>query len=571
MAVYCLPENHIMNREASDKLSTNLDSTSNTQLETKQKISTEASRYLASPVGAAINLEISRPGKTSADISPILLTDNSQSGMLLDSSKSLAELTRFGKVVDKTPEHNDAVSSAEKFDPPRIAVEFKTTAEHEMGKHPDFLIKQDGTIEMHANPELIKNGNVTIAVEKGDGQLNPSPSQEDAVNKLTAYLADRIRSESQAKTINLDDRTGLVSPEAAKKANLEPTSPESILPEPTARQVRNMNRLSGNSGEMPASAASDYFPPRQVPRESGESSQTAHIKDAAAGLFNADKSSPYETIRKHSDGQIRVGRYGFSGSQLDYFLASLGEPPDPALIEKLVKEGKLSKDFASKLKNPDFVGKLKNLAASMKNGESPSKEKINEVLPKDAQESIASKLTEGFTEKLGSDPGKVAAGMALGKSPSDVTEQDFSTPQAKELATAGKKLYDLAEAKDKANPQRDTITWDKDGKIGIGADRWLDKDAGIAFKRAQEQAKADGIDLQVNSAGRTYQEQARLYARLNGVSPVARPGTSNHESGNALDIQNWRQAKPYLIANGFTHGDGRGPIANDLVHFKYQG
>ena len=160
--------------------------------------------------------------------------------------------------------------------------------------------------------------------------------------------------------------------------------------------------------------------------------------------------------------------------------------------------------------------------------------------------------------------------MALGKSPTEITDQDFNTPQGKELVLAGKKLYDLAEAKDKANPQRDTITWDKDGKIGIGENRWLDKDAGIAFKRAQEQAKADGIDIQVNSAGRTYQEQANLYARLNGVSPVARPGTSNHETGNALDIQNWRQAKPYLVANGFTHGDGRGPISNDLVHFKYQ-
>jgi hypothetical protein len=561
-----------MSREASDRVSNNLDSvSSNTPFEARQRISTEASHYLASPTGIAINSEISQPAKSSAEISPILITDNSQASKPLDSSKSLADHSQLGTIVDKTAEHKDVIGASEQVDPPRIAVEFKASAESEMTKHPDFIVKQDGTIEMHTNPELIKDGNITVAVEKGDGQLNPSPDQENAVNNLTKYLADRLRSDGQVAAINIDDSTGLVSPETAKSANLDSSSPESTLPEPTARQVRNMNRLGGNSGEMPASAASDYFPPRQVPRESGESNQTAQIKEAAAGLFNADKAAPYETIRKHSNGEVRVGRYGFSGSQLDYFLTSLGDPPDPALIEKLVKEGKLSKDFANKLKNPEFVGKLKELAANMKSGTSPSKEQLNEVLPKDAQESIASNLTDAFAEKLGKDPGKVSAGMALGKSPSEITEQDFNTTEGKELVGAGKKLYDLAEARDKANPQRDTITWDKDGKIGIGADRWLDGEAAMAFKRAQEQARADGVEIQVNSAGRTYQEQARLYARLNGVSPVARPGTSNHETGNALDIQNWQQAKPYLVANGFAHGDGRGPIANDLVHFKYQG
>lgn len=560
-----------MHREASDKLSNSLDSVSiDSQRDAQQKISAEASRYLASPNGIAINSELLKSEKTNADISPILITDGGQGNRALEANKSLTELSRQGLVIDKTADHRDVGRNVEKTEPPRIVVDFKTIDENETAKHPDFIVKADGTIEMHTNPEQLKNSKIIVAVEKGDGQLNPSPSQEDAVNKLTTYLSERIRLNGQTTKVDLDDQTGLISSEVRKNSSLDASSPESTLPEPTARQVRNMNRLGGNGGEMPASMASDYFPPRQVARESGESNQTAHIKDSVAGLFNADKSAPYETVRKHSDGQVRVGRYGFSGSQLDYFLASLGDPPDPALIEKLVKEGKLSKDFASKLKNPEFVSKLKELSAGMKAGAVPSKDEISGLVPKDAQESIASNLVAGFTEKVGADPGKVSAGMALGKSPTEITDQDFNTPQGKELVLAGKKLYDLAEAKDKANPQRDTITWDKDGKIGIGENRWLDKDAGIAFKRAQEQAKADGIDIQVNSAGRTYQEQANLYARLNGVSPVARPGTSNHETGNALDIQNWRQAKPYLVANGFTHGDGRGPISNDLVHFKYQ-
>lgn len=99
----------------------------------------------------------------------------------------------------------------------------------------------------------------------------------------------------------------------------------------------------------------------------------------------------------------------------------------------------------------------------------------------------------------------------------------------------------------------------------------LTPEATEAFARAQQLAARDGVKIDVSSAGRSYQEQAQLYRELAGKSPVARPGTSNHESGQAIDVRNYSKAKPYLLAAGFVHGDGQGQIKGDPWHFRYMG
>lgn len=101
--------------------------------------------------------------------------------------------------------------------------------------------------------------------------------------------------------------------------------------------------------------------------------------------------------------------------------------------------------------------------------------------------------------------------------------------------------------------------------------RGLTEEATMAFAEAARMAARDGVTIKVTSAGRTYQEQAALYKQLAGKSPVARPGTSNHESGEAIDVKNYAEAKPYLLAAGFVHGDGKGRIKGDPWHFRYMG
>lgn len=60
-----------------------------------------------------------------------------------------------------------------------------------------------------------------------------------------------------------------------------------------------------------------------------------------------------------------------------------------------------------------------------------------------------------------------------------------------------------------------------------------------SFLAMFQEARADGVTLEINSAFRTYEQQKKEYAAyLSGTgSLAAKPGLSNHQSGIALDIQ----------------------------------
>ena len=92
----------------------------------------------------------------------------------------------------------------------------------------------------------------------------------------------------------------------------------------------------------------------------------------------------------------------------------------------------------------------------------------------------------------------------------------------------------------------------------------------------QQYFEQTGQKLQMNSGFRSSADQERLYnetvaAGRPGVSPsgmpVAPPGRSSHESGNAVDIQNFKDPKALaaLAANGL-----RQTVPNDPVHFQLQ-
>lgn len=75
--------------------------------------------------------------------------------------------------------------------------------------------------------------------------------------------------------------------------------------------------------------------------------------------------------------------------------------------------------------------------------------------------------------------------------------------------------------------------------VNIGEGHYLRADAAEAFGQLKSLAEADGVDLHVDSAFRSMNEQQRLYRlHLFGElsTPVAKPGHSNHQSGIALDI-----------------------------------
>lgn len=89
-------------------------------------------------------------------------------------------------------------------------------------------------------------------------------------------------------------------------------------------------------------------------------------------------------------------------------------------------------------------------------------------------------------------------------------------------------------------------------------------------RKAFELANADyynqyGEPIIVNSGFRSFADQQRLYNnRANNPYPVAKPGTSAHETGLALDIQNYEKARPFLEKHGFSwYG------VKDPVHFTF--
>lgn len=83
-------------------------------------------------------------------------------------------------------------------------------------------------------------------------------------------------------------------------------------------------------------------------------------------------------------------------------------------------------------------------------------------------------------------------------------------------------------------------------------------DASIAdnVKKMLNDAKKEGVDLQISSSYRSREEQERLYqAYLNGTGNLAaKPGSSNHESGLAIDFKNTSGAYDWLKKNAGRYG-----------------
>jgi hypothetical protein len=92
----------------------------------------------------------------------------------------------------------------------------------------------------------------------------------------------------------------------------------------------------------------------------------------------------------------------------------------------------------------------------------------------------------------------------------------------------------------------------------------LRSDAATAFQNASKE-----YNIVLNSAYRSTEKQKQLratYEASPNTAPMAAiPGTSLHEKGLAIDVQNWKEAKPFLEKYGFTHK----PAKNDPWHFEY--
>ncbi|MFP2905004.1 peptidoglycan-binding protein [Pyxidicoccus sp. 3LFB2] len=102
----------------------------------------------------------------------------------------------------------------------------------------------------------------------------------------------------------------------------------------------------------------------------------------------------------------------------------------------------------------------------------------------------------------------------------------------------------------------------------------LRTDAAAAFNRMHAAARAQGIDLKVNSGFRTMAEQQALYrAYQNGTGNLAaKPGYSNHQGGIAVDINvggTGTSTYRWLAANAKNYGFVR-TVPSEPWHWEFR-
>eukprot|EP00163_Fabomonas_tropica_P010922 TRINITY_DN2126_c0_g1_i1.p1 TRINITY_DN2126_c0_g1~~TRINITY_DN2126_c0_g1_i1.p1 ORF type:complete len:514 (+),score=122.66 TRINITY_DN2126_c0_g1_i1:133-1674(+) len=94
-----------------------------------------------------------------------------------------------------------------------------------------------------------------------------------------------------------------------------------------------------------------------------------------------------------------------------------------------------------------------------------------------------------------------------------------------------------------------------------------------AFLHMRDAAQADGTDLYLNSGFRTNQEQTYLYncyinKNCNGGNLAAKPGTSQHQNGIALDIRMNPGNYAWLRHNAAKYGFTR-TVSSENWHWEY--
>lgn len=109
--------------------------------------------------------------------------------------------------------------------------------------------------------------------------------------------------------------------------------------------------------------------------------------------------------------------------------------------------------------------------------------------------------------------------------------------------------------------------------IGVklsGRTAWLTPLAAASYRRMVEDGCPRGG---ITDAGRTYAEQKALYeAYLRGetVATAARPGTSKHETGRALDLSSRFPAQAWVRRYGHKYGWMKDRVRREPWHMEYE-
>lgn len=342
--------------------------------------------------------------------------------------------------------------------------------------NPDFVVDKDGTVTINHNPDRKPEDPVIIQVQRDRGQTEaPEQAQQEAIDGLVKYIADKYMQKSADGKLDgkIEDDQGLVTD--ATKQKIAPDVVPSDLPSTARQQTDAVNRWDGagsasggdgggggygggTGGRISPEQQREYFPPRDVPRQTDESDRLAAIKDVVAGFASRGDEHPYSHVEARGAQGWAVGRYGFTSDQISSFGDWLSGLSDEQ-IEELIKKGVLPKgikNFIKRIKSKEGQAFLKQL----KDGkEKPSKEDLDKFFGGEdegseaeahaTQEATASYLITKYNNAFGpkdendssSNIGKIALSMQLGRV---ATEEDFKNPEYQKLMNAAEKAFPLS-------------------------------------------------------------------------------------------------------------------------------
>jgi hypothetical protein len=395
---------------------------------------------------------------------------------------------------------------------------------------PDFIVKQDGTVEVVNDPEKHNRKELVIQLERDAGEVTgPTEAQRRSTDELVGYVCERLMRTGSDGTRNgvIEDQQGLVSESVKGRLRTRP-APEDALPAPARHQVENMRRFSGGGrGTLSAEQADSYFTPRDQapPRRADETSQQWSLKETVAGMLSHGESAPYESVRHAGQRGWAVGRYQLTYDLIMQWLEDLmGDPPDPARLDELVCKGKVSPAMAAKLKSPQF----RQFLAKLKDAQQPTSAEVKEFLPREMQETIGGDLINKFAAQCRTPDGKVDAGMvalamAVGRVPA---QSEVAKPEFQAFVDAGRRLGSISDARTE-NPGQ-PLEWQEvnqrllvAAKQSVGKQMWNTPrynpvtleygNLGCAAS-VSEVMRAAGIDSKMQSAGSILLEEKILKA-----------------------------------------------------------
>lgn len=434
-----------------------------------------------------------------------------------DPKKSVAELLTNPelqgrlRIADQVANPNDAARIADKLGPnekPNIKVVYQDHSDNNPNKpQADFIVKKDGTIQVVNDHERNPDKDICVVVERAKGETDAPPAaQQKATDELVDYLAQRLADKfpypqglgpdgKPIANVPIEDQQNLVSDNVEKKfgngnkpevPNL-PQAPE--VPQPARDMSDAMNRTSGSGGSrnFDRGAVDNNYPQRDVPQAVNESNGVASVKNAVASVFRGEN----DTVRKRSDGRHQVGRYGlgsghFGGWLSDILGIDLGDPPDMAKLQELLKKHpelrqklaaamkkaaqggedgkgtKLPEGFADKFqvgqdgnfKDQKFVDDFMNFGDKLSGtkGDITGAE-VNQFMPKELQDIMATNRVEKYARDMGvQDPNKmtkeqagvVGVAMYLGRMPS---QQEMQDPSYQKYASDFANMYQMDRAR----------------------------------------------------------------------------------------------------------------------------